>query len=223
MNNHEIYNYVLQKLKDKQSQHIIQHDIEKDIGLKIGKNAIYQYIYRFRPEWINYLTRKKRWKKGKKGKKTVIKNKVNISERMEEANNRSVFGHFEADLAVSFKGSKSALLVLVDRMTRKTTIISNIHSITYDNGCEFAGHEDVNKILQCKSYFCNTYQSWEKAMVENMNGLIRRFFPKGTNFDNVSDFEIQYVEVWINNRNMKILNWNSPNVVYDNMVKSVAV
>ena len=246
MNNFEIYNYVLQKLKDKQSPHIIQHDIEKDIGLKIGKDSIYQYIYRFRPEWINYLTRKKQWKKGKKGKQTVIKNKVNISERMEEANNSSIFGHFEADLVVSCKGSKSALLVLVDRMTRRTKIkklerkkasltsssivvalseynISNIHSITYDNGCEFAKHEDVNKILQCKSYFCNAYHSWEKGMVENINGLIRRFFPKGTNFDNVNDIEIQYVEDWINNRSMKILNWNSPNDVYDNMVKSVAV
>ena len=84
-------------------------------------------------------------------------------------------------------------------------------------------YEDVNKILQCKSYFCNAYHSWEKGMVENINGLIRRFFPKGTNFDNVSDIEIQYVEDWINNRSMKILNWNSPNDVYDNMVKSVAV
>ena len=60
-------------------------------------------------------------------------------------------------------------------------------------------------------------------MVENINGLIRRFFPKGTNFDNVSDIEIQYVEDWINNRSMKILNWISPNVVYGNMLKSVAV
>ena len=60
-------------------------------------------------------------------------------------------------------------------------------------------------------------------MVENINGLIRRFFPKGTNFDNVSDVEIQYVEDWINNRSMKILNWSSPNDVYANMLKSVAV
>ena len=93
---------------------------------------------------------------------------------MDEANNRSAFGHFEADLIVSCKGSKSALLVLVDRMTRRTKIkklerekgfpyqffdcsrIERIqHLITYDNGCKFSRNENVNKVLQCKSYFCN--------------------------------------------------------------------
>lgn len=246
MDNPKIYNYVLAKLKDKQAPHIIQHDIERDVGLSIGKDAIYEYIYRFRPEWMQLLTRKKRWKKGKKGKKSVIKNKINISQRPNEANNRLEFGHFEADTIFSCSGSKSALLVLVDRLTRKTKIkklerkqssltsssivialseynISNIHSITYDNGCEFANHEIVNKILHCKSYFCNAYHSWEKGTVENINGLIRRFFPKGTNFDNVSEVEIQKVEDWINNRSMKILNWISPNVFYDSIIKSVAV
>ena len=107
----------------------------------------------------------------------IIPNKINISERPNEANNRSEFGHFEADTIFSCRGSRSALLVLADRFTRKAHIkkperktssltgssivfalseynITRIHSITYDNGCEFAGHEDVNKKLQCKSYFC---------------------------------------------------------------------
>ena len=97
--------------------------------------------------------------------------------------------------------------------------ILHVHSITYDNGCEFARHEDVNKALQCKSYFCNAYHSWEKGMVENINGLIRRFLPKGTNFDNITDEEIKIIENWINNRSMKVLGWKSPN----EMFKSVAL
>ncbi len=248
MDNILIQDYVLAKLKDKKSPHIIQHDIEKDIGLKIGKDAIYDFIYRFKYEWHKYLTRKHRWRKSRnKGKKKMtIKNKVNIAERELEANQRAVFGHFEADTIFSCQGSKSALLVVVDRMTRKTKIkklarktssltsssivfalseynISQIHTITYDNGCEFAKHERVNEMLQCKSYFCNAYHSWEKGTVENINGLIRRFFPKGTNFDNISDMEIQIVEDWINNRSMKILNWQSPNEVYEKFLQSVAV
>ena len=250
MDNPIIYNYVLNKLKDKQSPHIIQNDIKRDLGLEIGKDAIYEYIYRFHPDWIKYLTRKKKHKyKGNKGAKTVIiRNKVNISERSKEANERLEFGHFEADTIFSCNGSKSALLVVVDRMTRKTTIkklerkiasltsssivfalkseykSSQIYSITYDNGCEFADHETVNKSLKCKSFFCNAYHSWEKGTVENINGLIRRFFPKGTNFDNISEEQIQYVENWINNRSMKILGWKSPNQVFQSQIlRSVAV
>ena len=118
----------------------------------------------------------------------------------------------------SSKGSKSALLVIVDRLTRRTKIkklerkcavltsssivfalkseykYSQIYSITYDNGCEFSRHEDVNKVLHCKSYFCNPYHSWEKGTVENINGLIRRFLPKGTDFDIVSEEYIQHIE-----------------------------
>lgn len=212
-----IYAYVECRLKHKISPAIIQRDIERDIGLKIGKDAIYEYIYRFKyDEWFKYLARQKKYnyKKNKGKKKVTIKNKVNISERPKEANERVEFGHFEADTIFSCSGSKSALLVLVDRLTRKTHIkklerkvasltsssivfalseynIVHIHSITYDNGCEFAGHEDVNKVLQCKSYFCNAYHSWENGMVENINGLIRRFLPKGTNFDNITDEQIK--------------------------------
>lgn len=245
MDNPVIYAYVECRLKNKQSPAIIQRDIERDIGLKIGKDAIYKYIYRFRyDEWFKFLTRKKKYnyKKNKGKKKLTIKNKVNISERPEVANQRLEFGHFEADTIFSCSGSKSALLVLVDRLTRKTHIkklerktasltsssivvalseynITHIHSITYDNGCEFAGHEDVNKVLQCQSYFCNAYHSWEKGMVENINGLIRRFLPKGTNFDNITDEQIKRIENWINNRSMKILGWKSPNEIF----KSVAL
>ena len=105
---------------------IIQREIEQDIGLTIGKEAIYEYIYRFRfKEWFKYLTRKKKYNycKKKKGKeKTAVQNKVNISERPDSANNRMEFGHFEADTIFSCKGSKSALLVLADRFSRKTHI-----------------------------------------------------------------------------------------------------
>ena len=241
MDNPAIYSYVACWLKNKIAPAIIQHDIERDIGLKIGKDAIYEYIYRFKyDEWFKYLTRKKKYnyKKYRGKKKIKIDNKINISERPEEANQKLEFGHFEADTIFSCSGSKSALLVLVDRLTRKTHIkklerktayltsssivfalseynITHIHSITYDNGCEFAGHEDVNKALQCQSYFCNAYHSWEKGLVENVNGLIRRFLPKGTNFDNITDEQIKRIENWINNRSMKILGWKSPNEVFN--------
>lgn len=93
--------------------------------------------------------------------------------------------------------------------------------ITYDNGCEFAQHEKIINLLNTKSYFARPYCSNDKGTVENINGLIRRFFPKGTNFAKISKEEIAYVEDWINNRPMKILGYKTPNEVFQ--LYSVAI
>ena len=248
MDNQAILDYVKCRLKNKQSPNVIHHNIEQDIGFKIGKDAIYEFIYRFRLEWIEYLKRKHKWRnkmKKNKAKKEIIPNRINITERPIEANLRLEFGHFEADTILSCRGSKSVLLVVVDRYTRKVKIkklaskssiltsssiilalseynINNIHTITYDNGTEFTSHEKVNKELNCKSFFCNPYHSWEKGTVENVNWFIRWHFPKGTDFDKITDEEIQRVENWFNNRSMKVLNWLSPNQMYEKLM-SVAV
>ena len=244
-----IHEYIKKKLKDKQSPRQIQNHILEDTGYYLGKDAIYDHIYKTGIELTELLTRKhkrKQKRKGKKVEKHLIPNRIDIDYRPIEADMRLEFGHFEADTIVSCKGSKSALLVVVDRLSRRTKIkklerkladltsssivvalseynITHLHTITYDNGCEFVEHEKVNKILQMKSYFCKPFHSWEKGMVENINGLIRRWFPKGTNFDFVSDEEIQKVEDWINNREFEVLNWLTPNQVYENLLQSVAV
>lgn len=175
-----------------------------------------------------------------------IPNRVDIDLRMEDANKRIEIGHFEADTIESrrIRGKQSSCLtVMVDRLSRKTIIkktaskTSNmtstsiiramkpyrntIKSITYDNGCEFSKHEKINKTLNIKSYFCKPYASYEKGTVENINGLIRRFFPKGTDFDTITEEEIAYVENWINNRPMKVLNYMTPEQVFQ--LHSVAI
>ena len=164
-----------------------------------------------------------------------IPNRIDISERPIEADNRTEFGHFEADSIESCKQrgkTLSCLTVVVERVSRFVSIrktasktanattksiisalkpfTNNVISITYDNGCEFSLHEKINKELNIKSYFCKPYHSWEKGTVKNINGLIRRFFPKGTGFDTITEEQIAYVEDWINNRPMKILNYMTP-------------
>ena len=181
-----------------------------------------------------------------KGTGKNIPNRIDIDFRMKEANMRSKIGHFECDSIESrrVKGQKqSCLTVLVDRKSRYTRIMktasktsqattksivsalkplsNNIKSITYDNGNEFTMHEKINKTLNIKSFFCKPYSSYEKGTVENINGLIRRFFPKGTDFDTISEEEIAYVENWINNRPMKILNYMTPKQVFQ--LHSVAI
>ena len=175
-----------------------------------------------------------------------IPNRIDIDLRDELANQSADFGYFEADTIESCRKrgqKKSCLTVLVDRATRMTfirkttsktanattkSIISalkpfknNVISITYDNGCEFTQHEKINNLLNTKSYFARPYCSNDKGTVENINGLIRRFFPKGTNFDNISEEAIAYVEDWINNRPMKILNYMTPKQIFQ--LNSVAI
>ena len=232
-----INDYIEKSLKNKYSPAIISSQMQKDIGYHMGKDAIYDWAYRGNPKLHQYLTRKHKGKiprnAFKKGQKELIPNRIDIDLRPQEANLRQEFGHFEADTIFSCNGSLSALLVIVDRLTRHTKIrklprktsfqtssqiifalneynISQLHSITYDNGCENTKHEIVNEELQMQSYFCKPYHSWEKGMVEHVNELIRRHFPKGTNFDRISKKKIQEVENWVNNRPMKVLEFKTP-------------
>lgn len=157
------------------------------------------------------------------------------------------FGHYECDTVESCKvrgETKLCLTVLIERMSRKVIItktasktakltttsietalrshLSSLKSITYGNGSEFSMHEKINKILNTKSYFCKPYHSWEKGTVENINGIIRRFFPKGTDFGKISMKQIKYVENWINNRPMKVLWYLTPNEKFEQLSVAIA-
>lgn len=240
--NPKISNYIIKKLELGWSPEIIANIIFDDIGYSIGKDAIYDFIYKGNNHLAKYLThqhlgRKKQTRR--KTKRTLIPNRIDIDFRPIEADERKEIGHFECDTVVSCRGSKSALLVVADRVSRYTYIkrleqktsaqaSSAIKStlcpyknlaktITYDNGCEFTLHENVSSHLEIQSYFCKPYHSWEKGTVENINGLIRRFFPKGTDFDTITDEQIKYVEDWINNRPMKVLEYKTPYQVFNKL------
>ena len=156
----------------------------------------------------------------RKAKASLIPNRISITERPAEANQRLVFGHWEADSVVS-RASKAALNILVERMSRYTkltkliqktseatweTIVRQLErekkacrlSITYDNGTENVDHGLVNQWLRTKSYFCNPYHSWEKETVENTVGLVRRFIPKKSDFSRIPTTDISRIENLIN-------------------------
>jgi len=87
-------------------------------------------------------------------------------------------------------------------------------SLTYDNGTENTLHELTNIALGTKSYFCNPYHSWEKGTVENVIGIIRRFYPKKTDWNNISQWDLNKVARFINNRPMKLLGFKTPYQVF---------
>ena len=131
---------------------------------------------------------------------------------------------------VEARGRKRPLLVLIERKSRYVlagflkgkwstevaevaqSLLSGfkVHSITTDNGPEFMDHELITKTLQCDLYYADSYKSWQKGAVENVNKLIREFFPKGTSFSRLSTFKPMHACEQINNRPRRSLNCKSP-------------
>lgn len=203
-----------------------------------SKHITHESIYKWLKQTANdkyreHLLYKKGYKKVKKTKWSKITWRIWIEERPIEANDRSENGHFEADLVVSNKWNKSAILTLTDRRSRLPRIfklqnkqsenIMNIISslkeeiwiktVTFDNWMEFAFHH-LLKDIWIETYFCQPYHSWEKWSIENLNRIIRRFYPKWTNFDNVTEEELKRVCNIIANSPREILGFKSPNQVH---------
>jgi len=85
-----------------------------------------------------------------------------------------------------------------------------VRTLTYDNGLEFAGHRDVSRLLAARGYFCTPYHAWEKGLVENHNGLLRQYYPKGSSFEHITAADLQDVEDQINERPRKTLEFSCP-------------
>ena len=238
---HKIRNFVSNKLKEGWSPEIIAGTLGSDpSNLKISHESIYLYIYKKRPDLVPYLTRshKRRCKRSPQTNKRNkrIPNRIFIDQRPKEINDRSEFGHWESDTAVS-RQSKVALAVSVERISKlvkikkikqnkaetfSKAIIGRMkplpslarRSFTYDNGPENTNHEFINEQLNTDSYFCNPYHSWEKGSVENTIGLIRRFLPKKTDFAKITHSRIKEIEFILNNRPRKCLNFKTPAEVF---------
>jgi IS30 family transposase len=245
---HKIRNFVSNKLKEGWSPEIIAGTLASDPqNLKISHESIYMYIYKKRTDLVPYLARshKQRFRRipNPHKKSSRIPHRVFIDQRPQKVNARSEFGHWEADTAVS-RQSKVALAVFIERSSRyikikkikqnkaeifSKTIVRRMtslptcarRSITYDNGSENTLHELVNDQLNTDSYFCNPYHSWEKGSVENVIGLIRRFFPKKTDFAKITHKRIKEVELLLNSRPRKCLNFKTPSEVF--LEQSVAL
>ncbi|WP_196161829.1 IS30 family transposase, partial [Reinekea sp. G2M2-21] len=171
-----------------------------------------------------------------------LRNRVDIDERPSIVDRRSRIGDWEGDTVMG-KGRKSALLTMVERKTLYTIIArltgkqadlladaaiaamaglkDRIKTITLDNGLEFAEHERIAEALEAKVYFAHPYASWERGINENTNGLIRQYFPKGTDFNEVSDEDIKRVMDKLNDRPRKTRACRSPNELFMGLRKDL--
>ncbi len=101
-----------------------------------------------------------------------------------------------------------------------TPFAADVHTLTADNGKEFAQHERIAKKLAADFYFAHPYASWERSANENMNGLIRQFFPKKMAFDDITDQDIAFVTHRLNHRPRKCLGFKTPHEVFMNQLQS---
>ena len=206
-------------------------------GLRaVCAETIYGWIYRAGQKaqrlW-RFLTRRhaRRRKRHGRTSRDTIAEKIHISQRSEDADARETVGHWEADLVIC-KRSRP-VLVLHERKTRITlmtrlagkTAAETIAamtaafrrldprmrgSVTFDNDTCFARHMLLRGMLSATTYFCDAYASWQKGGVENANGRIRRWLPRGTDLDEISERDIQEIAMTINLTPRKCLRYRSP-------------
>ena len=205
--------------------------------LRIHHETIYRYIYA--PKAKQYKlwrllpnARKKRMKKGGRSvqRASKIPNAASIEQRPKAVEKRSEFGHWETDNMIGRQTDRSALSVTVERKSRysilsklkdrsastKTAAVMKrltayvAKTLTADNGAENTNHQEIASALQLLMYFCHAYHSWEKGTVENTNGRIRRFLPKGVSMDDIPEETIKSVEYWLNNTPRKCLQFKTP-------------
>ncbi|GGX48692.1 IS30 family transposase [Saccharospirillum salsuginis] len=215
--------------------------LERHIGVSLHHETIYQIILADKANGGDLYTHLRvaskpyRKRYGHYDRRGKLKNRVSIDDRPAIVERGNRIGDWEGDTVIG-KGRQGALLTLVERRTLYTVIaklpgkradaladaaIENLASyrdkvktITLDNGLEFAEHEAIAAGLKADIYFAHPYASWERGINENTNGLIRQYFPKGTDFNKVTDEEIQFVMDRLNSRPRVTRGGKSPNELF---------
>ncbi len=210
-------------------------------GTAVSHETIYRHVWNdIRADGTLYThlrqgQKKRRKRRGSKDSRGKIRNRVDIDQRPAVVETRSRIGDWEADL-VCGAGASGYLVTLLERVSRRVLIgftktkfadqvtaeilrlLENeiVETLTFDNGKEFAGHEQIATKLGCECFFAKPYHSWERGANENTNGLIRQYFPKKMSFAKLTASQIALVQNRLNTRPRKCLDFKPPDTVYFN-------
>ena len=204
----------------------------------VSIERIYQYIWKDKRQggslYKHLRTKGKRYQKrgNSKQRRGLIKDRVDIDQRPAIVEAKERFGDLEIDLIIG-KEHKEALLTINDRATgvlfmdkvpsKEAQVIEEkaivlledwiplIYTMTSDNGKEFANHKNIAEALNIDFFFAKPYHSWQRGANENLNGLVRQYFPKSMSFENISQQDISAVVERLNNRPRKRFDFKSPN------------
>jgi len=213
-------------------------------GPSISHERIYQHIWQDKTDGGHLYkhlriagTKQRRRRRNSRDRRGIIKNRIGIEKRPGIVDRKIRFGDWEADTIIG-KHHKGALVSLVDRKS-KLALVGKLHqrtaesvrqmiirlleplprrshTITVDNGQEFAAHETIARTLQMGVYFADPYSAWQRGLNENTNGLIRQYVPKGSDIRNLTQQQIEHIMERLNNRPRKSLGFLTPNEVFYN-------
>lgn len=180
------------------------------------------------------LARCKRYASGQE-RRGAIRNQISIDERPEIVEQRVRIGDWEGDTVIG-KNHQGMLVTLAERKSRYvlagqvrskhaggvTAKVNSLlrphkhkcHTVTFDNGKEFAKHETIAAELKADIYFAHPYRSWERGLNENSNGLLRQYFPKGMKLIEVTEEQVQWAVDRLNHRPRKVLGFRTPFEVF---------
>ena len=203
--------------------------------------TIYGFIKRDKAsggDLYQHLRHRKPYKKrtGKAEARGQIIGRISIDERPVIVDEKTRIGDWEADTVIG-KGHQGVLVTLAERCSKRTLIApvpnkradvvrdaiitllksETVHTITFDNGKEFAYHAEIKEALSSDNYFAHPYHSWERGLNENHNGLIRQYLPKGMKLNRVSHEQVAAIQEKLNNRPRKTLGYKTPNEAYNAM------
>jgi len=225
-------------IKEKWSPVQVSERLKLLMNISISHQTIYELVYEdkyFGGKLYTYLRQGKNKRRKKYGKISTkrgqIRNKRPINTRPKYIDKRSTYGHWEGDTIIG-KNHQKAMITLVERKSgfviiekvesKNADLVAEqiikvlkkhrdiVKTITFDNGLEFAAHEEIEKQLKCKVYFADTYSSYQRGTNENTNGLIRQYFPKGSDFNLYSQRDVKYAMKKLNDRPRKRLGFFTP-------------
>lgn len=243
-----VYRKLRKKWSPTQIAETLKMDYPTDMTMRISPESIYTYLFvlpkgALKKELLSCLRQNRKHRhKQRRGveAKRKLEDMLSIEERPKEVEDRIIPGHWEGDLIVG-KNNRTALGTLVERTTRTTILIPvknrNAETVakafakevkklpqqmkltmTYDQGREMAQHKVFTKITGVKVFFAHPRSPWERGTNENTNGLIRQYFPKGTEFNKVSRYEVKRVQNQLNGRPRKTLGYHTPFEVFSKLI-----
>lgn len=244
----EVVDWMRCLIQQELSPQQVANYLRRHRNISLHHETIYQWIYTDKAQGgdlykhLRIASKPYRKRYGHYDKRGKIRNRIDIDERPAIVDQRTRIGDWEGDTIMG-KGRKSALLTMVERKTLYTVIVKltdkhadrlataavkaltpikdRINTITFDNGLEFAEHQRIAQRLKTDIYFAHPYCSWERGINENTNGLIRQYFPKGTDFKDITTKQIKWVMERLNNRPRATRNCCSPNELFNGLRKDL--
>lgn len=241
----QIQRHTEKLLKQDYSPQQVVGSLMKNKQPTVSVERIYQHVWDDKKRGgtlYQHLRHKgKRYRKrgSAKDSRGIIPNKRGIEERPEIVEQRSRFGDLEGDLIIG-KNHQQAIVTINDRASgslkmvkvpsKEQKVVTEavidlledwkpfVKTLTFDNGKEFAGHETISEALDIDVYFARPYHSWERGSNENLNGLIRQYFPKSCDFTTITTEQVKAIEQKLNTRPRKRHNYENPIFVMNQLL-----